>query len=178
MRQAYITRILFTLLALVSASGAFSDPGRPAPACQLSAFDGSAAVDTRQLRGKVVYVDFWASWCSQCAKSFPFLNALDKEFRDRGLYILGVNLDDDIESAKDFLARRPASFALARDLTQECPRNFGVEAMPSSYLVDRQGQIRHVVVGFRSGETEQVRQIVQQLLAEEPAEPLAGTAQP
>ena len=178
MHQTYIRGFLFALLALVGTSGAFGDQGRAAPACQLTAFDKSTALDMHELRGKVLYVDFWASWCSQCAKSFPFLNALDKEFRDRGLYILGINLDDDIESAKDFLTRRPASFALASDPTRQCPRNFGVEAMPTSYLVDRQGQIRHVVVGFRSGETEQILEIVEQLVAEQSTEPLAGRVEP
>jgi thiol-disulfide isomerase/thioredoxin len=168
MRVLYVTSVLATL-ALILAPEAFAgEQGELAPVCELTTFDGSDAVDLRQFRGKVLYVDFWASWCSPCAKAFPFLNAMDKEFRDRGLHILGVNLDDDIESAKDFLVRRPASFALASDATRQCPKDFGVTAMPSSYLVDREGRIRYVLAGFRDGETGRIREMIEELLAENP----------
>jgi peroxiredoxin len=97
------------------------------------------------------------------------MNALDKEFRDHGLQVVGINLDDDMASAKAFLEKRPANFALAADASGQCPRNFGVTAMPSSYLVDREGTIRHVFIGFRSGESARVRTLVEQLLAEQSA---------
>jgi len=145
------------------------ETGQALPACDLTALGSSQSFDMEQFRGKVIYVDFWASWCSSCAKSFPFMNALDKEFRDSGLQIVGINLDEDIGSAKAFLAKRPASFALAADASGQCPRNFGVTAMPSSYLVDRDGTIRHVLIGFRSGEAEIIRKLVQELLAEQSA---------
>jgi thiol-disulfide isomerase/thioredoxin len=143
----------------------------------LSAFGSSQPFDMRQFRGKVLYVDFWASWCTSCAKSFPFMNALDKEFRDSGLQIVGINVDEDIDSAKAFLAKRPASFTLAADATGQCPRDFGVTAMPSSYLVDREGTIRHAFIGFRSGEAARIRTLVTQLLAEQSATAAANVRQ-
>jgi peroxiredoxin len=167
MRTALSAAILASVLTYANALA--GEPGQPAPACDLTAFGGSQPFDMRQFRGKVLYVDFWASWCSSCAKSFPFMNALDKEFRDNGLQVVGINLDDDMASARAFLEKRPASFALAADATGQCPRNFGVTAMPSSYLVDREGTIRHVFIGFRSGESERVRAMVEQLVAEQSA---------
>ncbi len=160
-------------------AGALALAGEPKalPACKLTAFDSSQPFDMNQYRGKVLFVDFWASWCTSCMKSFPFLNSLDSELRDDGLQIVGINLDEDRESAKEFLVRRPANFTLAADATGQCPRDFGVVAMPSSFIVDREGRIRHVLVGFRAGETGEIRRMVEELLAEEsPApRPVAGT---
>ena len=145
-----------------------AEAGHVAPNCSLTPVGDGQRYDMRQLRGKVVYVDFWASWCSPCAQSFPFLNDLDSELRGQGLHVLGINLDEKPDDAKAFLEKHPASFAVAVDADGQCPRDFGVQAMPSSYLVDRQGIIRHVHLGFRRGEAEQLRGLVEQLLAEGP----------
>jgi peroxiredoxin len=153
---------------LAAAAGASGGAvGQPAPVCELQPLGGSPPVDMRQFRGKVLYVDFWASWCSPCKKSFPFMNALDDEFRDRGLQVLGINVDEDAGSARAFLSRYPASFVLGADSSGRCPRAFDVQAMPSSYLVDRKGIIRYVHLGFRPGQAEQLRRVVEQLLADE-----------
>jgi peroxiredoxin len=156
--------LTFALLAGCAAPAAAADT--EAPACELRSLDGTQAVDLRELRGKIVYVDFWASWCTSCVKSFAFLNALDGEFRDEGLHILGVNVDEHRDDALAFLAKRSASFALAADTSGSCPRAFGVKGMPSSYLIDRRGRIRETYVGFRAGEASAIRERVVELLAE------------
>jgi thiol-disulfide isomerase/thioredoxin len=140
--------------------------GVEAPVCALSPLATPEAVDMRQLRGQVVYVDFWASWCGPCAQAFPFMNALDREFRERGLQIIGINVDEHPADARRFLAKHAASFRLAADPGGDCPRRFGVRAMPSSYLIDRNGVVRYEQVGFRAGATGKLRQVVEQLLAE------------
>ena len=145
------------------------ETGRAAPNCTLTPVGGAQPYDTQRYRGKVLYVDFWASWCPPCARSFPFMNALDRELRDRGLQVLGINLDEDPEDAKRFLEKYPAEFSVAFDASGRCPQDFGVQAMPSSYLVDRKGTIRHVHLGFRRGESEELRGLVEQLLAESSA---------
>lgn len=161
--------VLLSTLALVlhPYANAF-EAGQAAPNCSLTPLGEGQRYDMRQLRGKVVYVDFWASWCSPCAQSFPFLNDLDSELRGQGLHVLGINLDEKPDDAKAFLEKHPANFTVAVDADGQCPRDFGVQAMPSSYLVDRQGIIRHVHLGFRRGEAEQLRGLVEQLLAEHP----------
>jgi peroxiredoxin len=171
MRLLSLTGVLAILTLALSLQSMAREPGQPAPRCDLTAFDSSEALDIGQFRGKVLYVDFWASWCGPCTKSFPFLNTMDKEFRARGLQILGVNVDDDIESARAFLAQRPASFVLAGDTTRQCPKEFGVKAMPSAYLVDRTGTIRHVLVGFRTGDAARIRSLIEELLSEPIAVP-------
>ena len=164
------SKVVWASCALAMAIGAAAPAaraGRVAPDCSLRSVADAQPYDLRKFRGQVLWVDFWASWCGTCAESLPFLNDLDREFRARGLQVLGINLDEDPQDALAFLEKNPASFAQAADAQGDCPRSFGVEAMPSSYLIDRQGLIRHVHLGFQAGETEQLRALVNQMLAEE-----------
>ncbi len=101
------------------------------------------------LQGKLVYVDFWASWCGPCRQSFPWLNAMQRQYAARGLQVLGINLDADRHDAERFLVRYPASFALAFDSRADSARRMGIKAMPSSVLVGPAGRVLHVHAGFR-----------------------------
>lgn len=156
-------------LLLLNVQAQAVETGAAAPNCALHALGNNAALDLRQFQGKVLYVDFWASWCAPCARSFSFMNDLDRELRDRGLHVLGINLDEKLEDAKNFLVKHQASFTVAVDTGGQCPHQFDVKAMPSSYLIDRKGVIRHVHLGFRRGEAETLRGLAEQLLAEGPA---------
>jgi peroxiredoxin len=142
-----------------------------APNCVLTTFGETEQVAINQLQGKVLYVDFWASWCPPCAKSFPFLNELHHDFKDQGLRILGINVDERLSDAQDFLAKIPAHFDLMTDPGQQCARLFDVKAMPSSFLIDQNGVIRYVHLGFRSGDTKHLRAQVQKILEGETARP-------
>lgn len=140
---------------------------QPVPACQLTSLDGGQSYDLQQLKGKVVYVDFWASWCASCAKSFPYLNQLHNTFKDKGLQVVGINTDENSQDAKAFLNSHPAQFAVTADVSKQCATNFAMEAMPSTYLIDKKGIMRYVHLGFRAGETADLQQKVEQLLAEQ-----------
>ena len=175
--KLHLSTAFFCALALVCHGNANAfdvggfDAGQEAPKCSLVPAGNEQSFDLHRFRGKVVYVDFWASWCSPCAQSFTFLNDLEGQFRGKDLQILGINLDERPEDAKNFLAKHPANFTVAYDAGGRCPQDFGVQGMPSSYLVDRKGVIRHVHLGFRRGEAEKLRGLVEQLLAEAPAGP-------
>jgi thiol-disulfide isomerase/thioredoxin len=143
-----------------------SELSHEAPQCALTSLNDTQRLDLQQFKGKVVYVDFWASWCGPCAKSFPFMNELDRDLKDRGLQLIGINLDEEVAEAKLFLDKYPANFIIATDADKQCAKNFGVKAMPSSYLVDRNGVIRYTHLGFRPGEAEEFRVLVEQLLSE------------
>ncbi|MGZ8190318.1 MAG: TlpA family protein disulfide reductase [Methylococcaceae bacterium] len=143
-----------------------SEVGDVSPNCKIMPGSDNEHYELQKLRGNVVYVDFWASWCGPCAKSFPFLNNLDHEFRDRGLKIVGVNMDEKPEDMKEFIAQYPANFTIALPPNEQCALDFGVKAMPSSYIIDRKGSIRLVHLGFRAGEAEELRKLITQLLAE------------
>lgn len=133
--------------------------------CALNAIKDNESFQLGKLRGKVVYIDFWASWCGPCAKSFPFLNGLHNQFKDRGLTIIGVNLDENRSDAEAFLSKYPAEFTVAVDKQAQCADSFSVKAMPSSYLVDANGIIRHVHLGFRPEDAKNIQAVVEQLLA-------------
>ena len=158
---ATLLPIAFTALPSLAA-----EIGKAAPACELAALGSSSVLHTKQFAGKVVVIDFWASWCPPCLKAFPTLNGLDHDYRDRGLQIVGVNVDEDINDARAFLSQHAASFAVGADPQGSCPRAFGVKGMPSTYLLDRKGVVRLIHVGFRSGDTDELRHQIEALLAE------------
>lgn len=154
------------LLILTVTSVMAEHVGDMSPACKLSALDGTAVHNLEELQGKVVYVDFWASWCPPCVKSFPFLTQLNHDLKDQGLQVIGVNLDEKVADAETFLERFPVDFAIALDAGKQCAKDFGVMAMPSSYLIDRKGVIRHVHQGFRPDEAKDLRAAIEYLLTE------------
>jgi len=140
---------------------------RVAPSCALMSIGTSERFDLERFRGNVLWVDFWASWCGPCAEAFPFLDDLERELGARGLRVVAINVDENVDDAREFVSRHPVAVALASDPSGTCARAFGVPAMPAAYLVDRRGAIRHVHTGFRAGEAEALRGVVRALLAEE-----------
>ncbi|MCE9615140.1 MAG: TlpA family protein disulfide reductase [Lentisphaerae bacterium] len=118
------------------------------------------------LKGKVVLVDFWASWCAPCKKSFPELDQLSRDYASRGLVVLAISVDESAEAMAAFLDKHPVSFAVVRDAQQKIVGAAGVESMPSSFIVDRAGTIRFVHSGFHGADTvARYRQEIDALLA-------------
>ena len=87
------------------------------------------------------------------------------QLKDQGLQIVGVNMDENVDDAKAFLVKYPASFTVMADISKQCAKDFDVKAMPSSYIVDRKGIVHHVHLGFRPGEAKELRVLVEKLLA-------------
>lgn len=167
MSRKSVVTLLCTALILASLRQAFAaSVGDSLPECRLSTIDSPHAIDLSKFKGKVLYVDFWASWCGPCAKSFPFMNQLQEEFSGKGLAMIGVNLDENPEDAKSFLVQHAANFTIAADKDEQCAQQYDVKAMPSSYLIGRDGVIRHVHLGFREDAGKELREVVEKLLAE------------
>ena len=124
------------------------------------------ALDLSDYRGKVVIVDFWASWCVPCRQSFPWLNAMYDEYADDGLVILGVNTDVDAMEAQQFLEEIPAKFEIIRDPEGELARSFEVAAMPSSYVFARDGELDTRHLGFLRSRRDEYEAVIQRLIAE------------
>jgi thiol-disulfide isomerase/thioredoxin len=163
--------LLSVALAFTSLSNALAvenKAGRVAPNCAVTSLSDKQNYNLQQFKGKVVYVDFWASWCGPCVQSFPFMNSLEREFKEKGLQILAINMDESLSDAQNFLKQHAAKFTVLTDTTQQCAQALEVKAMPSSYLIDRNGVIRYEHLGFKSGETEQLQALIKQLLAETP----------
>jgi len=162
-----ILLILYTLIFVFFGQTIYAvETNQSAPDCALSGINDNQAYAINQYKGKVIYVDFWASWCSPCAQSFPFMNNLSSTLKDRGLQIVGVNLDDNKDDALAFLTKYQAKFLVTIDKKQQCARDFDVQGMPASYLIDRKGVVRHIHLGFREDEAKDLQLLVEQLLAE------------
>jgi thiol-disulfide isomerase/thioredoxin len=119
---------------------------------KLSAFGLEGAAPSH-LEGKVVLIDFWASWCAPCKASFPVLEQLHRTYGPRGLVIIAVNEDTQASSMDKFLRQHPASFAVVRDAAQKLVAAANVSSMPSSLLVAPDGTIHYIHAGFRGDET-------------------------
>lgn len=100
-------------------------------------------------KGRVVVVDFWASWCVPCRRSFPWMNAMVAKYADQGLVVIAVNLDKDRADADAFLAETPADFEIRYNPDASLAREFGVEAMPSSFVFNRNGELVARHLGFK-----------------------------
>lgn len=109
----------------------------------------AAEFDLDDYAGKVVVLDFWASWCAPCRRSFPWLNTMHEKYADDGLVIVGVNLDLERAEAERFLGEFPASFMIVYDTEKVLAKQFEVIAMPSSYLIGRDGKIFEQHLGFK-----------------------------
>lgn len=123
-------------------------PGEAAPSLALPDAQG-ATVALDALRGRVVVVDFWASWCGPCKRSFPWMSEMQRRYADQGLTIVAVNVDKRREDAAKFLALTPGAFTIVYDPTGASPTVWNVKGMPTSYLVDRGGRIVAIDAGFR-----------------------------
>ena len=117
------------------------------------------------VEGKVVWVDFWASWCAPCRRSFPWMNAMHEKYADQGLTIIGVNVDKERRLAETFLAETPAEFKLHFDPEGKLAEAFGVQAMPSSFVLDADGNVLATHYGFKLANTEEYEQAIRSALA-------------
>lgn len=119
-----------------------------------------------QHRGKVIYVDFWASWCVPCRKSFPWMNVVQAKHQDQGFVVLSINLDAEKKLAKKFLQQTPANFAIIYDAKGKLAQQFQLKGMPSSYLFDRKGKLISAHSGFNSKKQQQYEGEIEQALAQ------------
>ena len=117
-----------------------------------------------KFKGKVVYLDFWASWCGPCAKALPVLDKLQNEFGTQDFQVLAINVDKDLDKAREFLTKHPVGYPSASDPEGRLPEVFKIPTMPTSFLIDRQGVVRHVHPGFREGDVEDLRAKIRELV--------------
>jgi cytochrome c biogenesis protein CcmG, thiol:disulfide interchange protein DsbE len=155
------------LLLLLPALPALAGPTPPAGAGRLSAptfslpgRTGTVSLDS--LRGRVVYVDFWASWCEPCRRSFPWLAAMHERYAGRGLTIVAINLDKDRHAADAFLERFPAGFLVAYDPAGKSAEAYRVSVMPSSFLIGPTGVLLSSHSGFELRKTGAIEALIQE----------------
>lgn len=152
MKTWSLTAALILVLAIPLPATAGKPPGaagtvsNPAPPFNLPGRTGAVVLDS--LRGKLVLVDFWASWCGPCQQSFPWMAEMYQRYAAKGFTIVAVNLDKDRDQAEKFLAKRPVSFPVAFDPSGKTAKEYKVWGMPTSYLVSPTGEILSAHMGF------------------------------
>lgn len=176
--RARLSCLLFTaglLVSAVAAAGSVS-VGDAAPTVELPLLTAQQmGVDPLpagtpfgldNLKGKVVYLDFWASWCGPCRMSFPRLEQLRQELGAQGFEVLAINVDEFEADALKFLGEVPVTYPSLYDGGGTAPQQYGILGMPTAYLIDRQGQVRLVHQGFRKNDEVQLRTEIIKLLGE------------
>ena len=158
MKQTIIF-ILFTLILFSQNSFAAANK---APTIDLPGTDGKVILES--FRGKVVYLDFWASWCEPCKKSFPWMHKMKANYADLGFEIVAVNLDKDRKLADKFLKAVDVNFKIAFDQSGKTASSYKLRGMPSSYLIDRDGKVHASHVGFRDKDKSELEQAIKGLL--------------
>ena len=144
---------------------AAAEVGQPAPLFELPS-DNATTLALHQLRGQVVYLDFWASWCGPCRQSFPWMAEMHKRHAGQGLAVVAVNVDARMADAQNFLKAVPAPFRIAYDAKGQTPREYAIKAMPTSVLIGRDGRVRQIHAGFRASDTSALESAIVDALKE------------
>ena len=164
--QTLAALIIAVLYSTLSNTAFAVEEGELAPDFSLpSIYADQPAVSLKALRGKTVYVDFWASWCAPCLISLPQYNDMYHKYKDQGLEIIAISVDNPIEDGLDFLIDTPLDFLIPADPDGDIAELFQVFGMPTSYLIEPDGTVSLVHVGFRKGDIEIIEEAIQKSLA-------------
>ena len=158
MKQA-ITYLLLSFVLLTQSSFAESNQ---APEINLPSIDGNVRLS--DLKGKVVYLDFWASWCDPCRASFPWMAEMKETYGQHGLEIVAINLDKERDLANTFLKDMDVNFIVAFDPSGESAERYQLRGMPGSYLIGKDGSIQASHLGFRDKDKQKLESALKTLL--------------
>ena len=154
----------FVTLFVTTPVIAGTDTG-PAPDFALKSHSGEN-LRLSEFQGEVVMINFWASWCGPCRQEMPLLDELYTQYQPLGFTILGVNVEEDSSKAKQMLKESPVNFPILFDNKSEVSKLYNVVAMPSTVLVDRDGNVRYLHQGYKPGYEESYQQQVRALIRE------------
>jgi thiol-disulfide isomerase/thioredoxin len=135
--------------------------GKHAPDFTLRTIDNRASLTLSEFRGRIVIVDFWASWCGPCKRSLPQLSLLSSQYKD--VTVLAVNIDDDRRNGVDFLRRSRIQLIALYDEKKSVVAAYDVSAMPSAFVVDRKGVVRFVHVGYSDVDIQELKRQIEEL---------------
>jgi thiol-disulfide isomerase/thioredoxin len=161
--------VFAVLLSATNSFGSSFKKGEKLPEFNLANLGKSGKLKSSSLDGKVVIVDFWASWCEPCKKSFPIYNELYTKYAKNKagkfqFVILGINVDDEKKSGEDFLKSTPVKFPTVYDEGKKLINKAGISTMPTAYIVDKKGKIHEIHKGFRDGDEKEMEKLIQKLI--------------
>lgn len=172
-----VVTVLATMAAVACGGGASEGSGpatpggakhellnNPAPDFTGDSVNGKGKVSLAQWKGKVVLVDFWATWCEPCKKSFPKLEELRVKFAASGFELVAISEDDEANGVKEFGANYGAKFPLLWDKDKAIANKWHPPNMPSSFIVDKKGVVRFVHLGYHDGEEKEIETELKSLL--------------
>jgi len=154
---------IFSLAAVAVVVNA-TEVGQPAPQFMLPTLKTDSPTPLKQFAGKVIYLDFWASWCAPCKTSFPLLNKLHQKLKAQGFEVVAVNLDEDKANGEKFLQEVPVDFTVLRDASGEWADKFVVDSMPTSFIIDKNGVVQKIHHGFVSDDITEIEAKITELL--------------
>ena len=157
----FLTRIIFMIAAIYWCATPSTAHSQEAPALVLQGTHEQ--VNLENYRGKVVYLDFWASWCDPCRKSFPWMNQMQARYGNNGFKVIAVNLDTSRENADEFLSKIKAKFDIAYDPVGESAEAYKLTVMPSSFLINKQGELVYASKGFNAKEKRAIENKIRRL---------------
>ena len=158
-----ITALVVIIVLSTDVSAALEQSA--APDFTLKSTDGRN-LRLSEYRGEVVLINFWASWCGPCRQEMPILSDLHERYKSLGFTVLGINVEEDSTDARRLLGKTPVSFPVLLDNTSSVSRQYDVVAMPSTVLVDRNGNMRYLHKGYKPGLEEQYLRQVRELIRE------------
>jgi thiol-disulfide isomerase/thioredoxin len=157
-----ISLLCLAALALapeLAASDAPLQVGAPGPAFQLNSSTGKP-ISLADLKGQIVLVNFWASWCGPCRQEMPILEQLNTKYHNKGVALIGVNVEPDSAAANTWLKATPVSFPILYDVDSKVSNLYEVQGMPNTVILDRKGVVRYIHRGYSPGaENEYLDQI-------------------
>jgi peroxiredoxin len=158
---------LLLLAMLVCALPAHAlEPGQWAPDFSGNTVEGNVPFKLSSLRGKVVYLDFWAGWCAPCRISLPLLSQMREDLAGRGFEIVGINRDSEVETAQRLMRDAHVHYPVLFGVDEKIYGFYGIQQMPAAYVIGRDGRVRIVHQGFRESEFSALRADIEKLLAE------------
>ncbi len=157
-----LSGMAFSLMLALSVQA--EDLSGPAPEFALKAMDGKT-VRLSDYKGQVVMINFWASWCGPCREEMPILEDMYNTYKKAGFVLLGVTIDERVSDAKNFLDKSPVSFPVLLDTKGKVADLYNNRAMPSSYFIDRKGNLAHLHKGYRPGEESNYKSVIKKLIA-------------
>jgi peroxiredoxin len=169
MKMTKLAGVSLKLIAFIMLVGCglanASDTKIPAPDFTLKSNSGKN-LRLSDFRGQVVLLNFWASWCGPCRQEMPILNDLHNKYASLGFAVLGVNVDADSAKAIGYLKDTPVDFPVLYDPESKVSEMYSVSAMPSTAIIDRDGNVRMVHPGYKSGDEDKYKAQIKKLMRE------------
>ena len=158
--------IIFTTMIFTSSkSVAAGLINKPAPDFTLKSLSGQNLNLTEQ-RGKITVINFWASWCGPCRKEMPILQSFHEKYTDLGVQVWGVNVEQENQAGRDFISKVNVNFPILFDDKNTLSALYQVDAMPTTVVVDRSGQVRYVFRGYKDGYEKKYAKAIKKLIRE------------